>query len=299
MDVGFIGLGRMGLPMAEHIFNTTLDGRLSLLERSPERLAGVLEKGARLAATARQVATDSDLVILMVPAIGDIRALLEGPDGLLAGVRKPLILAVSSTTSAQDVRSLQADLATHAPAVTVVDAPVSGGVEGAAAGTLSIMVGGPDEAARTVVNVMSGAGRSVHLGPLGAGQVAKACNQLIVAAEVVAVAEASLLAERAGLDVAGLFDLLSTGYAASRILDVKGPKMVDHDHSPSGPAKFLIKDLRAVIEEAEVSGLQLVTVQPVLDAFSALTEMGLGDQDASVVQHWIESRSDPVRTPTS
>ena len=298
MDVGFVGLGRMGLPMARHLLERQAQQRLTLLERFPDRLADLVADGAQLADNARQLAENCDLVIVMVPAIDDIRGLLDGPDGLLAGVSKPLILAVSSTTSAQDVRTLQAELAGHQPAITVVDAPVSGGVEGADSGTLSIMVGGPDEAAQAVVNLMSATGTAVHLGPLGAGQVAKACNQLIVAAEVVAVAEASLLAERAGLDVERLFDLLSTGYAASRILEVKGPKFVRHDHSASGPAKFLIKDLKAVIEEADVSGLRLVTAEPLLAAYTALTEAGLGDEDASVVQKWIDDTSNPTDAPT-
>ncbi|MFT4295013.1 MAG: NAD(P)-dependent oxidoreductase [Micropruina sp.] len=291
MDVGFIGLGRMGLPMAGHIQKHATGGRLILLDRFPDRLADLVSGGAELAANPREVAADSDLIILMVPAIGDIEALLDGPDGLLAGLRKPLILVVSSTTSAKDVRDLQARLDDQPHPVTVVDAPVSGGVEGAEAGALSIMIGGPDEAAATAVAVMSATGTAVHLGPLGAGQVAKACNQLIVAAEVVAVAEASLLAERAGLDVGRLFDLLSTGYAGSRIMEVKGPKFVNHDHTAAGPAKFLIKDLKAVIEEADVSGLRLVTAEPLLAAYTALTEAGLGDEDASVVQQWIEDAS--------
>lgn len=298
MDVGFVGLGRMGLPMARHLLEHRGDSRLTVLERTPGRFTDLAAAGAGVAPTSREVTEASDLVILMVPAIADIRALLEGPDGLLAGVQRPLLLVVSSTTSPQDVRDLQADLAVHEPPITVVDAPVSGGVEGAKAGTLSIMIGGPDAAAGTVVDVLSATGRAVHLGPLGAGQVAKACNQLIVAAEIVAVAEASVLAERAGLDVGKLFDLLGGGYAASRIMQVKGPKFVAHDHSPDGPAKFMIKDLTAVQGEAAASGLRLVTGPVLLDAFSALTEAGLGDQDTTVVQQWIEQVSRPIDEPT-
>lgn len=299
MDVGFVGLGRMGLPMAAHLLEDLGDARLTVLERTPGRLAELAAAGAGVVATSREVAEASELVILMVPAIADIRALLDGPDGLLAGVRRPLLLVVSSTTSPKDVRDLQADLAGHEPPITVVDAPVSGGVEGAKAGTLSIMVGGPDAAAATVVEVLSATGRAVHLGPLGAGQVAKACNQLIVAAAVVAVAEASVLAERAGLDVGKLFDLLGGGYAGSRILQVKGPKLVAHDHSPDGPAKFMIKDLTAVQGEAAASGLRLVTAPVLLDAFTSLTEAGLGDQDTTVMQQWIEQVSRPADAPNA
>lgn len=297
MDVGFVGLGRMGQPMARHLLEHRGDSRLTVLERTSGRLAELAEAGATVVATSREVAEASELVVVMVPAIADIRAALEGPDGLLAGVRRPLLLVVSSTTAPQDVRDLQADLAGHEPPVTVVDAPVSGGVEGAKAATLSIMVGGPDAAAAAVVEILAPAGRAVHLGPLGAGQVAKACNQLIVAAQIVAVAEASLLAERAGLDVGKLLDLLGGGYAASRVLEVKGPKLVAHDHSPDGPAKFMIKDLSAARDEAAASGLRLVTGPVLLDAFTSLTEAGLGDQDTTVVQEWIAQQSPATTTP--
>lgn len=292
MDVGFIGLGIMGLPMARHLTQGLPSGQpLHVYDRSAEKAAHLAQLGAVAADSGRAVARECGVVIFMVPEIAHVRAALEGPDGVLAGVRGPITLVVSSTCSPQDVRDLQADLAAVDPRIRVVDAPVSGGQEGAEEGTLSIMVGGEVAEVEPVLAVMASAGRVEHLGPLGAGQVAKACNQLIVAAEVVALAEASLLAERAGLDVAKLFDLLSTSYAASRILDVKARRFVERDHTASGPAKFLVKDLRAVLEEADRSGLQLVTTLPLFAAYSGLTADGLGDLDSSVVQRWIESRS--------
>lgn len=165
-----------------------------------------------------------------------------------------MTLVISSTCSPSEVRELASGLDESPHHVIVVDAPVSGGEEGAVAGTLSIMVGGEPADVVPVLDILSATGSPVHLGPLGAGQVAKACNQLIVAAEVVALAEASLLAERAGLDVAQLFELLGKGYAASRVIEVKAARFATHDHSPSGPAKFMIKDLRAVAEERQRAG---------------------------------------------
>jgi 2-hydroxy-3-oxopropionate reductase len=156
------------------------------------------------------------------------------------------------------------------------------------------MVGGDEDEVLPVIDILRAAGTPLHLGPVGAGQVAKACNQLIVAAEVVALAEASLLAERAGLDVAKLFGLLLGGYASSRVMEVKAHRFATHDHSPSGPAKFMIKDLRAVAEEAEQSGLALVTIEPLRKIFTDLTNAGFGDYDTAVVQRYLEILSQPA-----
>ena len=284
----------MGRPMARHVLAAAKPGdRVLLRNIDRDGLEPLIDAGAEWTETVREVAEASDIIIYMVPAIAHIRATLDGPDGLLAGVTKPLLVVVSSTTSAGEVRDLAADLARDTDGlVEVVDAPVSGGAEGAETGTLSVMVGGDDAPAARVVDVLSATGRAVHLGPLGAGQIAKACNQLIVAAEIVANAEAAVLAERSGLDVALLFDLLGDGYAGSRILQVKAPRFVAHDHSPSGPAKFLVKDLRAFAEEAERVGMNTLSVEPLRAVFTQLTDEGLGDQDTAVVQAFIEQHSE-------
>ncbi len=285
-----IGLGVMGQPMAGHLLRSL--GRLTVNSRRRISAAELESAGATWAATPREAAAAATEIVVVVPTIADIRDLLDGVDGLLAGLREPSRLIVCSTTSSQEVRDLQADLDVRAPGlVSVVDAPVSGGEEGARAGSLSIMVGGePGPAARTV-SLLSACGRAVHLGPLGAGQVAKACNQLIVAATVTACAEAAVIAERAGLDIGALFDLLGGGYAGSRIMQVKGPRFAAHDHSPSGPARFLVKDLRAVAEEAERGGVQTYLTEPLRTIFAQLTEEGLGDLDTAVVQRFVEQHS--------
>ncbi|MDN5570863.1 MAG: NAD(P)-dependent oxidoreductase [Propionibacteriaceae bacterium] len=290
--IGFIGLGTMGHPMARHVL-AARPGEVVLHTRTRGRVSDLLAAGARWANTPADLARQCDLVVFVVPTIGDIRALMHGADGLLAGVGAPLVLAVSSTCGAEEVRALgaEADAASDG-LVSVVDAPVSGGAEGAEAGTLSVMVGGPDPAAALVVDVLSATGRAVRLGPLGSGQVAKACNQLIVAATVVANAEAAVVAERAGLDVAGLFDLLGGGYAGSRIMAVKARRFAEHDHSPSGAAKFLVKDLRAFAEVAADAGVATLLTEPLRSVFGGLTDAGLGDLDTAVVQRWIEQGSD-------
>lgn len=294
--VGFVGLGVMGRPMARFIMNALRPGGGTLVihDLSKDRLTDLLDAGAVWADKPADLAKSCDVVVFMVPEIKHVRALLDGPDGLLAATVKPWTLVVSSTCSPQEVRDLQADLTAAGHPVTVVDAPVSGGAEGAEAGTLSIMMGGEEAAVARVQPILAAAGTAVRMGPLGAGQVAKACNQLIVAAEVVAMSEASLIAERAGLDVAQLFDVLMKGYAASRVMEVKAYRFATHDHSPSGPAKFMIKDLRAVAEEAEVTGVHTVSVEPLRAVFGDLTAAGFGDNDTAVVQGYLETLSRPV-----
>lgn len=295
-SVGFIGLGVMGRPMARFILaaQLPLGGSLHIHDLERSRVTELLDAGAVWGQTPAELAAACDTIIVMVPEIKDIRSLLDRPEGLLAGTVAPWTLVVSSTCSPQEVRDLQTDLTAGGHPVTVVDAPVSGGAEGAESGTLVILLGGEPDAVTPVQEILSAAGTATLMGPLGAGQVAKACNQLIVAAEVVALAEASLIAERAGLDVAQLFDVLGRGYAASRVMEVKAHRFATHDHSPSGPAKFMIKDLRAVAEEADVTGIRTVSVEPLRAVFGDLTADGLGDYDTSVVQQFIESRSKPA-----
>mgnify|MGYP001409801679 CR=1 FL=1 len=296
--VGFIGLGVMGRPMARFILAAQVarGGEVLIRDLDRARQADLIDAGALWAESLAELAQRCQIIIMMVPDINDVRALLDGPDGLQAHTTTPWTLVISSTCSPQEIRDLAIDLNTAGSPIEVVDAPVSGGAEGAEAGRLSIMVGGSPEAAALACDVLGAAGEAVHLGPLGSGQVAKACNQLIVAAGVVALAEASLLAERAGLDVAQLFEVLQKGYAGSRLMEVKAHRFVRHDHTPSGPARFLIKDLRAVAEEADQTGLALVSIDVLRRVFSELTEAGLGDSDTSVVQTFIEERSTPVGT---
>ncbi|GAB3697591.1 NAD(P)-dependent oxidoreductase [Mariniluteicoccus flavus] len=290
--VGFIGLGVMGSPMAGHILRG-LAGRapLTVHDRSRERHAALLEAGAAWADTPRAVAEAAGVIVVMVPDIPQVRELVAGPDGLAAGTTSPTVLVVSSTVSPEGVRELDADLDRETGGLLrVVDAPVSGGEVGARAGSLSIMVGGDDALVARAIPVLALTGRPLHLGPLGAGQVAKACNQLICAANIAAVAEASVVAERAGLDVAQLFGLLQGGYAGSTIMADKAPRFAAKDYATSGAAYLWIKDLRAYLDEAERTGTPSLQADRLLEAFAGLTDQGLGGQDTAVIQQWIAER---------
>lgn len=292
-DIAFIGLGVMGAPMAAHLLAARPDGlNLHVTARRPASAQALVEAGARWHPTARDLAAalrgPRPTVVLMVPDLPDVAAVLDGPNGLLAGATGPTLVVVCSTVSPAGIRALDADVRERTGGlVRVVDAPVSGGEEGARAGTLSVMVGGSDDDAAQACAELRPTGTPVHLGPLGAGQIAKACNQMIVAATVLALGEASVIAERAGLDVGALFDLLGGGYAGSRMLEVKKHRFAEHDHSPSGAAKFLVKDLGFATDEAVRTATETPQLDVLREVFTDLTTAGLGDQDTSVVQAFI------------
>lgn len=281
--VGIIGLGSMGKPMAGHIISAGHD--VVVLHRSLHKAPG-----ARAVDTPRHMARQCDVVILLVPGAPEIDGVLEE---LAEGARERdadhdrLVLAISSTVSPVDITRWHRDTS----GVEFVDAPISGGEAGAIRGDLSVMVGG-DAAAGLVSDVLSSCGRPVHLGPLGAGQVAKACNQLICAAEIVAISEASVVAERAGLDLATLLDLLQGGYAGSTILADKTPKLVGHDYSVSAQAAFVHKDVSAYLDAARATGTTSVLGGPIAAAAQQLIDGGLGEQDSAVFQKWIADRTE-------
>ncbi|WNM23599.1 NAD(P)-dependent oxidoreductase [Demequina capsici] len=262
-------------------------------DRSRASADPLIAAGATWHDSARSLAAAADIVILMVPELAHVRQVLEGDEGLLSGFPGDAVICVSSTVSAEGIRELAAELAEAGSPVRVVDAPVSGGEEGAREGTLSIMIGGESEDVARVVDVYSTMGTPVHLGPLGAGQIAKACNQVIVAATMAALSEAALLAERAGLDVLQLFDLLEGGYAGSRLMHVKKQRLATHDDSPSGPAKFMIKDLGVALEEGARTSAETPITRELLKIYTDLTAAGLGDRDTSAVLTYLDSVSGP------
>ena len=287
--VGFIGLGAMGLPMARNA--VAAGASVGLTGRSPAKAASLVEAGAVWHDSPRSLAADSGVIVLMLPDLPEVEAVLDGPDGVLAASPRDLVLVISSTSSPDGVRALHRRLGERtAAAVRVVDAPVSGGTDGATAGTLSIMVGGADDDVRRVLPLLRACGTPVHLGPLGAGQVAKACNQMIVASTILALGEAAVLADRSGLDLTVLFDLLAGGYAGSRILATRGQRLVTEDYSPSGPARYMVKDLDFAASVAAETDSHPMLLPAVREAFRELVDRGLGDFDISVTRRFIDQR---------
>ena len=288
--VGIVGIGSMGRPVAEHLL--TARGRLVVHARSPR--PELVAAGATWAATPRELAEQVDALVVFLPDLPDLEGILDGPDGLLAGAGD-LLLMIGSTSSAPGVRALADRLSAQTEGrVRVVDCPVSGGEDGARAGRLSIMIGGDDEDAARAAAILAPCGTPVHLGPLGAGEVAKACNQLVVASTILALGEATVLADRSGLDLDALWTLLAGGYAGSNVLDSRKDKLVSGDDSPSGVAKYMVKDLRFANDIAEATGTSAALLPALRAAFDEIVERGLGDRDIAVTRRFVAERDAPL-----
>jgi 2-hydroxy-3-oxopropionate reductase len=278
--------------MAAHIVNKSPETTVRVWARRPDVAEELVAAGAEWHETPALLADGADLIIIVLPDLPEVEAVLYGADGILAGSQGDLVLVICSTSSPTGVRTLAKRLHEDSDGrIQVVDAPVSGGEDGATAGTLSIMVGGDSEPVVAATLILTACGRPVHLGPLGAGQVAKACNQMIVAATVLALGEAAVLADRSGIDVGQLFELFGGGYAASRILETRGPRMVAEDYTPSGVAKYLLKDLRYAADVAEDTGTSTALLPALRTTFEDLVRSGLGESDMAVTRRYIEERS--------
>ncbi|MFE5776924.1 NAD(P)-dependent oxidoreductase [Brachybacterium sp. NPDC056505] len=284
--VGVLGLGAMGLPMAEHLL--AAHGALTIHSRTPKQQ--LVDQGARWVGTPRELAEASDAVLVMLPDLPELEALLEGADGLLAGAGELLVM-IGSTSSSIGVRALDERLRANTEGrVRLVDCPVSGGEDGARAGTLSIMLGGEQADTDRAAALLALCGTPVRLGPLGAGEVAKSCNQMIVSATALALGEVTVLAERSGLDLDTLFDVLQGGYAGSNLTASRREKFVTGDDSPSGVAKYMVKDLRFAGEIAEATGTRGALLPALRAAFDELVEAGLGDRDLATTRRFTEQR---------
>ena len=287
--VGVVGLGTMGRPMAANILRS--GSGVHITGRSREKYGDLLAAGAVWHSSPRSLAEAVSLLVLMLPDLPQVEEVLAGSDGILAGTFSDLLLIIASTSSPIEVRELGQRLAGETGGrVRMIDAPVSGGSEGAHAGTLSIMVGGDERDVNDAWPVLVACGNPVHLGPLGSGQVAKACNQMIVAATVLALGEAAVLADRSGIDLDELFRLLAGGYAGSRILETRGARIIREDYSPSGAARHLVKDLGFAASVAQATGTQTVLLPILKAAFEELTASGFGDQDIAVTRRYVALR---------
>jgi len=282
---GFVGLGVMGRPMARNLLRA--GHRVVVWNRSAGPAAELAAAGATVARTPAELATAAPVVLTMLPDLPQVEEVLQRDDGLLAGMDRGSVLVVMGTVSPVAVRDLGARL--EPAGVAVVDAPVSGGDVGAEQATLSIMVGGSPEDVARVRPYLEAMGTTVdHLGPLGAGQLAKACNQIVVAATLTALSEALVLARRGGLDPQRVFAVLGGGLAASRVLEVKGPKLLGGDFRPGGAASFQHKDLGFALAAAREEGVALPLTALVDQLYGAARWNGFGDDDHSVVVRVIE-----------
>lgn len=291
---GFLGLGVMGAPMAARLADHASGGgeRLLVWNRTPGKDAEPLARGAEAITDPAEILEAADVVVIMLPDLPQLLELTAGPTALLGRVTTRTVLVVCSSVAPRGIKEF-ADTAVQATGglVGVVDAPVSGGPEGAAAGSLAIMAGGASDDIALVWPALNAMGRTVcHLGPLGSGALAKGCNQMVVAATMIALAEAATLAERAGLDVDRFLEVLGAGYAASRLLEAKGSNMSSRTYPLGGRASYMVRDLGIVRDEASAFGVVLPQADLSRSEYIAIDEAGWGGQDMSVV-HQLVRRS--------
>jgi 2-hydroxy-3-oxopropionate reductase len=285
MRVGFIGLGLMGKPMAGHILKAGYP--LTVHNRSRAAVDELAKMGAQAATTPRAVAMDSDVVITMLPDSPDVESVVNGADGILAGARPNLIhvdMSTISVTATRRIAALEAD-----QGVIHIDAPVSGGDIGAKNATLSIMAGGDEYALLAIEPIFQVLGkRIIHIGPVGSGQIAKACNQIMVAAQMVAMGELLVLAQKAGADPEKVVDAIKGGAAACWALDNKPQRLFAGNRTPGFKAALQYKDLNIVMEMAKAYGVPLPGTATNTQLFNALVANGSGDLDNSAVIGVIE-----------
>ncbi len=285
MRIGFVGLGLMGKPMAGHLVKA--DYKVTVYNRSQAAVDELAALGAQAAASPRAVAMDSDAVITMLPDSPDVEAVINGPDGILAGSRAGLIHIDMSTISVTATRRIAALEAEHG--VTHIDAPVSGGDIGAKNATLSIMVGGDEYAVLAVTPIFKVLGRRIiHLGPVGTGQIAKACNQVMVAAQMVALGELLILAQKAGADPEKVVEAIQGGAAQCWTLDNKPQRLFAGNRTPGFKASMQYKDLNIVMDMARAYGVPLPGAAVATQLFNAMIANGWGDQDNSGIISVIE-----------
>lgn len=285
--IAFLGTGLMGAPMATRL----LQGghAVSVWNRDGTKAEPLAAYGAQLAASPAEAAKGADIVFTMLSDGAAVSQVLF--DSGVADVLEAGALVIDSSSIAPDVaRGHAVKLAAHG--IRHIDAPVSGGVVGAAQGTLAIMAGGEIADIESVSDIFALLGRVVHVGPSGAGQVAKLANQQIVAVTIGAVAEAMVLVEAAGASREAFREAIRGGFAESRILELHGERMVNRDFKPGGPSRMQLKDLNAVVALAETLGLSLPLTQDVQRQFSDFVTGGGGDMDHSALLVHLE-KSNP------
>ena len=286
--IGFIGLGVMGAPMARNLL--AADHEVVAWNRSPEPLAALVEGGAQAAQSPAAVAAEADVLITILKDDPVVRAVLGGPDGAIAAAPAGSLVIDMSTVSPALARELAAEAG--ARGVGFLDAPVSGGDVGARDGTLSIMVGGEAadvERARPVFEVLGS--RVTHVGEAGAGQVAKACNQVLVAVIFAGLSEALVLGSKLGVDPAAILDAVGGGMAANQIMEVRRHNFLDHDFAPGFKVDLHHKDLEIALGASAEVDAPLPLTAEVQQMFRQLRAAGHGEEDDSALLRVAEQRA--------
>ena len=273
--VGFIGLGIMGQGMARNLLKAGFE--VTVWNRTAAKMEPLVSDGAKAAESPADVAARNDIIITCVSDTPDVKEVILGQDGVVHGVRQGSLVVDMSTISPQATRDIAAQLAEKG--VNMLDAPISGGSEGAANGTLSIMIGGDAAEVERAMPVFEAMGKTItHVGPSGAGQTVKLVNQILVVINMLGVGEALLFAQAGGLDLQKTLDAVSQGAAGSWMLSNRGPQVAQRDWRPGFTIDLQQKDLRLVLEAADQLGIPALGTATVFNLYRTLQSQGLGEE---------------------
>jgi 2-hydroxy-3-oxopropionate reductase len=273
--VGFVGLGIMGRGMAANLLKGGFD--LIVWNRTPGKAQPLVEQGATLAASPAELAAQCDTIITCVSDTPDVEAVILGANGIIHGVKSGALVIDCSTISPHATREIAAQL--NEKGVKMLDAPVSGGSEGAARGTLSIMVGGDADQFERAKPVFAAMGKTItHVGGQGAGQMVKLVNQILVVGNMMAAAEALLFAQAGGLDLQKTLDAVTGGAAGSWMLANRGPQCIVRDWRPGFTIDLQQKDLRLVLDAADQIGVPTLATSLIFNLYRTLQQQGLGSE---------------------
>ena len=280
MTIGFIGLGTMGTPMARNVLKGGY--AVTVWSRRSDAMAPLVSAGAAAGDSPADVAARSDVIVTMVTDTRAVDDVVLGEQGIARGARQGSVVVDHSTIDPAGARRIAGELQTRG--IEMLDAPVSGGSIAAEAGALVTMVGGSKAALDRVTPVLSCYAKSiVHIGASGAGQIAKACNQICVVVNMLGAAEAMLLAERAGVDPGAVKDALMAGFAASRMLELQAPKMIARDFTGKIESRLHHKDIHIALDMARALGIDLPGSGAVADVLDTLQQRGGARQDSAAI----------------
>ncbi len=284
-SIGFIGLGIMGKPMARNLLKAGFP--LTVSSRRHSAIEELVADGAAGARSSREVAALSDVIITMVTDTPDVRQVVLGDNGVLSGIRPGALIIDMSTISPRATREIAA--AVREKGADFLDAPVSGGEGGAIAGTLSIMVGGQEDAFAASLPILQALGKNIiHVGGTGAGQLTKLCNQIAVAITNLAMSEALIFGAKAGIDLEKMHQAISGGAAGSWQLSNLAPRIFQRDFAPGFMVKLQQKDLRLVLQEADDMHLALPATNLVHSLLNALEATGASDEGTQALVKVLE-----------
>tara|TARA_R110001599_G_scaffold103398_1_gene263212 strand:+ start:842 stop:1735 length:894 start_codon:yes stop_codon:yes gene_type:complete len=288
ITVGFIGTGIMGGPMAANLSRAGY--QVSAWNRTFDKAQALTSIGIAVSETFQHAADQADVVVVMLSSGPVCDEVIHGPNGLLASMKPHSTLVVMSSIPVDTAQ--QHARAAAERGIDYLDAPVSGGEQGAKNGNLAIMVGGEEETFKRTSALLNVMGNPVHVGPAGTGQLAKLANQLIVANTIATVSEAVLLAERGGADPAKVREALLGGFADSTVLRAHAPRMIANDFAPGGPAKWQLKDTQTAIALAKELSLDLPVTSLVNSLFTDLVAHGDGELDHSALIRELRRRNE-------